>query len=155
MKDKKVEEVAEVTLAPVIKCIFRMSKAESREDEPVLDAVTVESEVSSDKADIEFVINSMTPVEETIPAAALDALKTRVAVQVERAEVTEPAKVPTIGEVVVEDFWDILKKSASSTISLRANVALFNGTPGIPLPLEEAVAPILPRAMEITDVTYA
>lgn len=76
-------------------------------DGPVLDAVMVESEVSSDKADTEDVTSFMSPVGEAPPAdaaaaAAVDALATSVAVETTRAEATVPASVPASEEVEVE-----------------------------------------------------
>ena len=123
--------------------------------DPVLDAVTVESEVSSDKADTVDIISLMSPEREALPAAILNALINRVAVLAARPKATEPAKAPTSEEMVVEDFWGIKKKEAREDTSVRVDVASLKDTPVAPSPLEEDVAPIFPRAMESADATYA
>ena len=112
-------------------------------NEPVLDAVTVESEVSSDKADTVDVTSLISPVGGALPAVKLDALITRVAVLAARAEATSPAKVPTAEDAVAEESWDIEKKEAREDTSVRVDVAALKDTP----------APIFPRAMESADVT--
>ncbi len=118
-------------------------------NDPVLDAVTVESEVSSDKADTVDVTSFISPVGGALPAVVLDALITRVAVLAARAKATSPAKVPTSEEVVAE------KTEAREDTVVRVDVAAPKDTPVAPSPLEEAVALIFPIAIERADVTYA
>ena len=146
--DKAPEDVTEDTLVCVFDKIFRMLEAVASEDDPVLDAVTVKSEVSSDKLEKVDTKVSTTQVGRALPAAVLDALIAREAVLAARAEATSPAKVPTAEDAVAEESWDIEKKEAREDTSVRVDVAALKDTPVAP-------APIFPRAVESADVTNA